>query len=205
MVFGRRHKLPVWQRVLGWLWPRSGLRRAWLYIWHRIARLPGSTHSIAAGFASGAAVSFTPFIGLHFLMGFGVAWLTRGNLVASAIGTAIGNPWTFPFIFALTGKIGSLVLGETVTTEVPVWNWDGVLEAPIEYLVAFLPIIFPLLVGSVPAALTVWLLFYFGFKGLIVRYRKRRQERLEAKLADEDYRRRRDAILAAQKGKTDEQ
>lgn len=177
MLFRRRNKLPVWQKVAGWLWPRSGLKRAWTYMFHRIGRLPGSTHSIAAGIASGAAVSFTPFLGLHFLMGFALAWVTRGNLLASAIGTAIGNPWTFPFIFALTGQVGALFLGQEVTADVPSFSWDAMWHDPMGYFASFLPIVFPLLVGSVPVAIIVWLMFYISFKILISGYRESRERR----------------------------
>lgn len=183
MLFRRRHKLPWWKRALGWLWPRSGLRRGFIYLWHRVARIPGTTHSIAAGFASGAAVSFTPFIGLHFLLGFGLAYLVRGNMLASAFGTAIGNPWTFPFIFALTGEVGGLILGNDIASEVPASNWHALLNEPVAYLSAFLPIVFPLLVGGAPIAIVVWVLFYFSFKGLLSGYHAGRQSRRDARQA----------------------
>ena len=92
MLFRSRKPKTIARRVVEFVWPRGGFRRSTSYIWHRVARLPGSTHAVAAGFASGVAVSFTPFMGLHFIMGFVVAFITRGNLIASAIGTAIGNP-----------------------------------------------------------------------------------------------------------------
>ncbi|WP_417456733.1 DUF2062 domain-containing protein [Kordiimonas sp.] len=181
MLFRRRTGLPWWRKLVGWLWPSSGFKRAGQYLWHRIARLPGTAHSIAAGVAAGASVSFTPFIGLHFLMGFALAWLTRGNLVASAIGTAVGNPWTFPFIFTLTGQVGTLILGEHVSGHVPSWSWDALFDAPITYLSSFLPVVFPLIVGGIPVAVIVWLLFYFSFKGLLTGYRSARQIRLQEK------------------------
>ncbi len=181
MVFRRRHPLPIKQKLLGWLWPRSGLKRAWMYLGHRIARLPGTPYSIAAGFASGAAVSFTPFLGLHFLMGFAIAWLVRGNLFASALGTAVGNPWTFPIIFTITGQVGSAILGYDVLSTVPVWSMSDFLHDPLDYLGAFVPIVFPMLVGAVPIAIFVWFLFYFAMRGLISSYRERRRKKLEEK------------------------
>lgn len=199
MLFSPKNQPSVWRKFLSWLWPRSGFRRAALYIWHRIARLPGSAHSIAAGFASGAAVSFTPFLGLHFLMSFVLAWVVRGNLVAAAIGTALGNPWTFPVIFALTGNIGAFLLGEGVTDQVPVWDWSQISNAPYDYIVSFLPIVFPLLVGGIPAAIVVWVLVYFSFKSLIVSYRKKRADKLAVRQAEEDFKRRREAIANGQR------
>ena len=57
---------------------------------------------VAAGVAAGAFTSFTPFMGLHFLFAALFAWAIRGNLLASALGTFVGNPLTFPFIWAAT-------------------------------------------------------------------------------------------------------
>jgi uncharacterized protein (DUF2062 family) len=181
MLFRRRNSQTRISKVRDFLWPRSGWARASKYIWHRIARIPDTSHSIAAGVASGMAVSFTPLLGLHFIMGFAVAWLTRGNMVASAIGTAVGNPWTFPFIFALTAQIGSGVLGRDVLSEVPNWSWDALLNSPYDYLGAFLPLVFPMLIGGVFAGVIVWLLAYFTLKGVLDSYKKSRAERVKKK------------------------
>ena len=62
------------------------------------------------GAAVGAFVACTPFIGLHFVITFALAWLVRGNMIAGAIGTGLGNPATFPFIWAGTYEIGQLML-----------------------------------------------------------------------------------------------
>ena len=67
-VFRRRRKRSILARLLELLWPRMGWRRAGKYYVFRIKRLPGTPYSIACGFALGAAVSFTPFIGFHFLL-----------------------------------------------------------------------------------------------------------------------------------------
>ena len=64
-MFRRRHPIPLWRRLQGWLWPHIGWRRLGIYLVKRLTRLPGTPHSIAAGFACGTAISFTPFIGFH--------------------------------------------------------------------------------------------------------------------------------------------
>ena len=90
-MFKRRHPLPIHKRAGGFFWPRIGWRRSGAYVAHRLRRLPGTPYRIAAGFACGAAVSFTPFIGLHFLLAVLLALAVRGILVASAIGTVVVN------------------------------------------------------------------------------------------------------------------
>ena len=172
MLFQRRNNLPWWRIFVGWLWPRSGVKRAWKYLFHRVARMPGSTHSIAAGIASGAAISFTPFLGLHLILGAVIAWIFRGNLLASVFGTAVGNPWTFPFIFALTGQVGAFLLGREANDQMP--SWDTMWDSPVEYFASIFP---PLFVGGIPVAILVWLLSYVGFKALISGYRENRRRR----------------------------
>ena len=95
-MFRRRHSQSFVSRIRSVVWPERGFRRLFAYLLQRIARMPGSPLSIAIGVACGVSVSFTPFIGFHFLLGAFLAYLLRGNILASAIGTIVGNPWTFP-------------------------------------------------------------------------------------------------------------
>ena len=65
----------------------------------RLARLPDSNYAISSGFACGGMVSFTPLLGFHFVLAVIFAYLIRGNIIAALIGTVVGNPITFPFIW----------------------------------------------------------------------------------------------------------
>lgn len=93
------------------IYPRGGWWRAGTYVWHRLRRLPDQPHRIGRGVAAGVGVSFTPLFGFHFLSGFAVAWLLRGNMLASALGTFVGNPLTIPFIAVLSLTTGRMLLG----------------------------------------------------------------------------------------------
>ena len=66
-IFKRRDQLSTIKKILYFFWPSTGWRRAWAYIMHRIGRFPGTPYSIASGIACGVAISFTPFVGLHFI------------------------------------------------------------------------------------------------------------------------------------------
>lgn len=81
------------------------------YVCHRLIRLSDTTHNIAAGLANGAVVSFTPFVGVHFVQALLFSYIIRANYLASVIGTFIGNPWTFPFMWLLAWKVGVYVMG----------------------------------------------------------------------------------------------
>ena len=110
-VFGRRDKRTFWNKMRESVWPTMGWTRAFGYYRHRIFRTGDSDYKITAGLAAGIGVSFTPFLGTHFVQGVALSFIMRGNWVASFVGTAFGNPWTFPFLFALTYQVGVGVCG----------------------------------------------------------------------------------------------
>ncbi len=171
MLFGRRTRKSLWSRVAEFVWPRAGVKRAVKYVAHRVARLPGTPYSIAAGFAAGAAVSFTPFIGLHFVLGALIALLIGGNLIASAIGTTVGNPWTFPFIWSLIYTIGLWVLGEARTATLPdELTLSYIFDRPFEVL-------YPMVIGAVPVSIIAWLVFFWPCYKAVGRYQAMREAR----------------------------
>lgn len=166
------------------LWPRKGFLRPARYFQRRIVRLTASPHAIAAGFTAGILVSWTPVIGVHIIMAFVLAYLVGGNLLAATLGClAAGNPFTYPFIWAITWEIGHLILGRTsgdqggaidlpaLFHKLDIWQlWSGVLE--------------PMLVGAIPPAIVSGLLVYtvtfYGVRG----FQRRRKARLMERARD---------------------
>jgi len=171
-MFRRRIPLPFLDRVRDALWPRAGWRRASYYIAHRVRRLPGTPYRIAAGFACGAAISFTPFIGFHFVGAALLAFFMRGNLMASAIGTAVGNPWTFPFIWVWIFGFGNWLLGGEVRAVLPQGlSMTYIINHPLE-------ILWPMTVGGVPTAIAAWFVFFWPVRGAVSRYQLIRRRRM---------------------------
>ncbi len=171
-VFRRRQPRSKTQQARELVWPSAGWRRAGKYFWYRVVRMPGTPYSIAAGLACGVAVSFTPFLGCHFIMAAIFAWIIRANLLASAIGTAAGNPYSFPFIWVLVYNVGTPLLG-----------WEGQIDMPAEISWTFLwdnfvDVFVPLLVGGVPVGAAFWLISFFPAWYGIERYQRRRRARL---------------------------
>ena len=101
------------ERVSESIYPRSGWRRAATYALRRILRLPDTPHRIALGLACGVLVCFSPFFGLHIGLAVVLAFLLRGNVFASLIGTFFGNPITFPVIATASYNMGHMLLGTT--------------------------------------------------------------------------------------------
>ena len=181
-MFQRKKKKSVSEIILNFIWPSIGWKRLLKFWMIRISRLPGSVYSISAGFACGAAISFTPFIGLHFILGALMAWCIRSSIVASAIGTAVGNPWTFPFIWTWTHNLGlwmgfdaqRIVSNDGSISE---FFFDEAYKAILDFDFILIgetiwPIIGPMLLGCLPTVIFVWVLFYFLIRALITYYRQ---------------------------------
>ncbi|TYO91618.1 DUF2062 domain-containing protein [Oceanicella actignis] len=172
MIFKRRDKAPVLVRLRELLVPRKGWRRGYLYIGKRMQRLPDTPHRIALGFACGVFVSFTPFFGLHFVLAAALAWLLGGNILASALGTFVGNPATFPFIAGAALYIGFHLTGVHVPPPQDFslgWLWANLESILVPYLLG----------GLGPGLICAWG-FYALVRPIVAAYQSRRRERLMA-------------------------
>ena len=150
-MFKSRHRRSFSGRLIDQIWPKAGFRRAWSYRMHRLARLDGSEHRISIGFAAGAFASFTPFMGLHFLIAALIAFGIRGSVVASAVGTVVGNPLTFPLIWLSAYKVGSFVLGSGPASEaIPsAISWASLTSSSSDGLwESIAPVLLPMTVGG---------------------------------------------------------
>lgn len=187
MPFGRRHPITLTQKARDILIPKSGIGRLLRYAQLRLQRLPGTPHVIALGFACGAFISCTPFIGFHFLLGGLLAWIIGGSIIASAIGTFVGNPWTFPIIWISSYRWGyvfigrehdaSIVEGDLAPNELIMSTEPGMWER-------FTDIFLPMLVGSLPIGLAAGIVSYLIMRPLVATYQTRRRARLAKRQED---------------------
>ena len=189
-MFRRRQKPALLKRLKSWVWPEGGWKRYGRYILLRLQRLKGTPREIAAGVACGVAISFTPFVGFHFVLAAITAWFVRGNILASAIGTAAGNPWTFPFIWISVLYTGRWFLGETQSGAKV--EFLLVFEKSMHALMTFdfsvffsdvWPIIWPMMVGCIPYYFLSWFVSYYLMKKALDRLAVARLKRLEMKAA----------------------
>ena len=154
----------------------------------QLKRLKGTPYSIAAGFACGVAVSFTPFIGLHLVLAAITAWIIRGNVVSSAIGTIVGNPWTFPFIWVAVLSTGRFLLGDFASADHV--NFIRIFESASKALFTFnfknfgrdvWPIVFPMLIGCIPYYIISWCVSFKLLKMTLDKLAMRRANQLAQK------------------------
>lgn len=199
MVFSRRDRRSPLRVVTDFLWPRGGWGRAFVYVKHRVRRLPDSPERIARGVAAGVFTSFTPFYGLHFVVAVLLSRLFNGNILAALSGTFFGNPLTYVPIGVASLQTGHWLLGTEFDTEVDhsligkffgvskdVWanlralisdreaDWHGL---QLFYNEVFLPY----LVGGVMPGMVVATVCYFLSVPLIRAYQHRRRSKIKAK------------------------
>jgi hypothetical protein len=130
---------------------------------------------VAAAIALGVGVGFSPFLGFHFLMAIGLAFLFRLNRIDAALGQFAGNPWTLPPVFAAGYRLGRAVLGFQRET-VPNLPWDRLFHG--DFWKAFRgptlgPRLLSFLVGTTVLALVIALATYVVARNLLVLYHRR--------------------------------
>jgi len=106
-MFKRRKPRSIAEKTRETLWPTMGWKRMSIYLKNRVLRLSDTPRNIALGLAIGAGISFSPIMFTHFIQGGIIAFIMRANIPAALIGTVIGNPWTFPFIWWASITLGA--------------------------------------------------------------------------------------------------
>jgi uncharacterized protein (DUF2062 family) len=110
-LFKRRERRSIFRFFYEVIFSLKGISRAIGYVGIRLKRIPDTPHKISLGMSCGIFASFTPFFGLHFLIAGLLSYVLRANVLASLIGTFIGNPITFPIITVFNLKLGEWILG----------------------------------------------------------------------------------------------
>ena len=180
MPFGRKKKKKLIISIYNFIKFFFAFSRTKKYISLSIKRIKGTPQALSLGLATGIAISFTPFIGLHALLAIFISWVIGGSMAAALIGTLFGNPWTFPFIWYFTFEIGQFinygflsyeeefsfkVIKKEVSTLLAIVKniiiFANIFE--LEENVAKLKLIPFMVVGSIPLVFISWIFSYFSF------------------------------------------
>ena len=143
------------------------LRRFLSYYKLKLARLPASSYAISAGFACGSMVSFTPLLGFHFVLAVVFSYLLRANYIAALIGTIVGNPISFPFIWGLIYKVGAFIVDRSDNSLSPNINFEIIIKQTYDIFI-------PMLVGGAVLAIPIWVLTYFITYSFVSSFKKAR-------------------------------
>lgn len=207
MVFKRRDRRPIWQIVFEFFWPRGGWGRAAQYVKHRINRLPDSPEKIARGIFAGVFTTFTPFYGMHFVVAGALAFVMRGNILASLLATFFGNPLTYVPIVMTSMQVGYWMLGMDARGVGFHRHRDGLPTVGERFLAAgdaiwqnftalftgkpmdwtglttfYHEVFYPFMIGGIMPGIVAGMIAYYVSVPLIRAYQNRRKGALKAKL-----------------------
>ncbi len=185
MLFRRRKPAGFIERIRVFLWPRRSFSRSFQYFGKRILRLTATPHAIAAGVAAGVIASWTPFLGLHFVIAAALAYVLAGNIIASALGTAFGNPLTFPFIWTASYKLGNRIMTDDFQETNRVIDL-GQLFRHLDFSQIWGPILKPMAVGCLPFALVFGVGAYLIAYLSVAAFQSQRRRRLDQKRTRRD-------------------
>jgi len=190
MPFGRKKKKKLIISLYNFIKIFFAFSRTKKYISLSIKRIKGTPQALSLGLATGIAISFTPFIGLHALLAIFISWVIGGSMAAALIGTLFGNPWTFPFIWYFTFEIGQFinygflsyeeefsfkVIKKEVSTLLAIVKniiiFANIFE--LEENVAKLKLIPFMVLGSIPLVFISWIFSYFSFLIIFKSYKKK--------------------------------
>lgn len=177
MLFNRRNKLGLGERVRVLIWPRRSFSRSLRYMGKRVMRITASPHAIAAGLAVGVFSAFTPFFGFHFVIAVVLAYFIAGNVAAAALGTTIANPLTLPLIWGSTYELGRFIMSGGQTDNSAPLHLGRALQT-MRLSEIWTPLIKPMLFGSTVLGLIFATIAYVVARYAVVAFRRRRVERL---------------------------
>ena len=160
-------------------------KRRWRILLLDLLGREESPDRVAAAIGLGVAIGFSPFVGLHFVMALGLAFLFRLNKIDTLLGTFTGNPWTWAPVFPLGYRLGHYLLGYR-RRGVPRMNLERMLHCDLDCLLhpiatahmvfgerAFVPRLLSFLVGTTILALLIGLVAGLAFRSLLELYHRR--------------------------------
>lgn len=144
-----------------------------------------SPHHIAMAFAMGVFIGISPFLGLHYIGAFCLAWLFRLNKFVALVGVTVNNPWTIVPISSFCAWFGARLIG--INQVLPEVDWKGItlmkIAGWLKNLVTdfdniimlvreLMPLIKSFFVGSLVIGAVSAVASYFIIQHLAARYRK---------------------------------
>lgn len=146
-----------------------------------IFHVKDTPHRIAMAFAVGVFLGISPFLGLHYIGGFFVAWLVRLNKLVTMLGVSVNNPWTIVPLSSFCVWTGAKLIG--IKQILPEVEWESVtlmnilgkfsdFHNFIEMVKQLWPLIASFFVGSLLIGFISAIASYFIIQIIMARYKK---------------------------------
>ena len=137
----------------------------------------------AAAYAVGVFFGFSPFLGLHTILGLGVAFALNLNRVAVLLGIYSNLPWILPAYYTVTTLAGALILRADVPAdlleELGAALASGSWTEMRSHAAKLAPLAWAYTLGSTLGAIILAAVAYRVSYVMIVTHRQRRQIRNE--------------------------
>jgi uncharacterized protein (TIGR03546 family) len=138
-------------------------KKKWAKRFRDILSLDSHPAHIAAGFAVGVFISFTPFFGLHTPLAIAAAFIFRLNKLTCITGAWVNTPLTVAPALILSHKVGQMLRGlPPMQISFKSLEWDDLKEQAAS-----------LILGASILGFVAALLGYAACYWLIVRFRKK--------------------------------
>ena len=146
-----------------------------------IFQVKDTPHRIAIAFAVGVFMGISPFLGLHYIGAFFIAWLFKLNKLVAMVGVSVNNPWTIVPISTFSVWLGAKLIG--IKQVLPEVDWQNIslvnimgkfsdLQKFIDLVKQLWPFLASFFVGSFLICTVSAVAGYFVIQILIKKYKK---------------------------------
>lgn len=133
----------------------------------QILKVKDTPHRIATAFAVGVFMGISPFLGLHTVGVFFLAWLLRLNKLVAVAGVYITNPWTIVPIYTFCIWVGAKMVG--MQNIIPTIDWQNLTMLTLFDELKHL--IIPFFVGTIVVGSVAAVVSYVIIHWAVVRYK----------------------------------
>jgi uncharacterized protein len=165
---------------------RSARARHWL---DRLLHTHDTPRRTAAAFAVGVFFGFSPFLGLHTILGLVVAFAFGLNRVAVLLGVYVNLPWIVPAYYSVATLAGAAILNVDVPPDLlrdfrdslaaHTWREFRTLARSLA------PLLWAFGLGSIIGAAGLSMAAYHASLAMIVAHRRRAAAQQERQTTDE--------------------
>lgn len=126
-------------------------------------------HRIALTFALGVFIGISPFLGIHTIGAFFLAWLLGLNKFIAITGVYVTNPWTIVPIYSFGLWLGAKLIG--MRQILPEIDWPSITF--INFIEKLKHLILPFFVGTITLGIVSAVASYFVVYTAVNKYRNR--------------------------------